>query len=229
MTDNEIREQIDKLDLKKAVRESKKIMKNFTIYIASYVSESRGQISHITKEEYEKINKQRFIVSKHEDTFFKDLPDDNYVDVKTYKLTEEKFAMAFHPMVWKVLTLEEKIAVCRIARQKTQGVDFKEFCKYRSDGVIFVGKNYGGSLNVGSLFYDNLIGSDFLKYICNAENSIKSSYYITKHTKNQDDLSILDFESFEEMQYVSPLEPVCSNFDKLSPNQKAIVFHPIFY
>ena len=218
-----------KLDIKKVVHDSNKLMKNFKVYIALYESDSRHQTSHITKEEYDKMQTHRFIGSKHEDSFFKNLPDkDNYVDTKTLVLTKDNYALAFHPMIWHVLTTEERLTVCRIAWKDCYKKDVKEFCNYKTESLSLVGKNYNGSLNIGSFFRDDLISSDYLRDIFNANNRIKDSLYTNRLLAGKKYETIKDFESFEEMQYLSPIEPKEEDIKKMNDQAKAFFFDQIY-
>ena len=223
------REQI-KQQAKVAAKKSGKIVKNFTIYLATFASETRRQVSKLTKDEYEKMQKQKYIGSKHEDVFFVDLPEtDIYVETKTMVLNKDNFALGFHPMVWKVLSLEERVALCRIARQELVGKDFKEFCCYDSNGVVMVGKDYQGSLNVGAFVDDEVLGNEVFIKIANGETTIKHSYYMNKLTSGKYHFDkITDFSSFEEMQYLSPLDPIHTELEQMSDKEKAYFFDQIY-
>ena len=218
------------LDIKNVVQSSNKLLKNFKVYIAVYESDSRHQTSHITKEEYDKMQKYKFIGSKHEDKFFENLPDIyGYIDSKTLVLSNDNYGLAFHPMIWHVLTTEERLTACRIAWKDIYHRDIKEFCNYNSNGVALVGKDYQGALNIGSFFRDDVISSDILRGIFDANNKIKDSFYSNRlmHGKKID--TIKDFDSFEEMQYLSPLEPKEQDLNKMSKESKAFYFDGIYF
>ena len=215
-------------ELKKLLKKTDALVKSFKVQIAVYVSHSRGQVSKLTKEEFDKMQITKFIGSAHEDSFFRDLPKtDLRIDVKTFVIDNQNFALAFHPMVWSVLSTEERIAACRLARLAVDGKDFRELCEYESDGVVMVGKNYQGALNIGSFTKKNVLGNEVLAKICDGENTIKDSFYFNNSRQKKYD-TIFSFDSFEEMQYVSPLEPLEEDVAKMTPQAKAYFFDQIW-
>ena len=216
--------------LKNAVENSNILIKDFKVYFATFQSDSKNQMSHLTKEEYDAMQTQKFIGSEHEKMFFEDLPEkDKIIDVKTYVLTKDNFALAFHPMVWKILNEDERITVCRIARQTIVGKDFKQFCLYNSHDIVLDGKNYDGSLNLGTLFNDNVKSHEILIGIANGENVIKDSFYIDKMKKrNGVPIDLLEFKSFEEMQYILKLKPLHDKFEEMEPREKAYYYDQIY-
>lgn len=226
---SEIELERKKIDIQKVVQDSDNLMDNFEVYIGVYESESRHQTSHITKEEFDKMQNHKYIGSKHENSFFNNLPlKDSYVDVRTLVLTKDNYALAFHPMIWHVLKIEERLAACRIAWKEIYKNDVKEFCNHNSKALSMVGENYQGSLNIGSFFRDDLIGPDYLIDICNASNKIKDSYYINKMMSGKKYDKITDFSSFEELQYLSPLEPKEEDNNKIGGEAKAYYFDQIY-
>ena len=218
-----------KQQAKQAIHDSKKLMKDFKVYLAVFSSETRRQVSLLTKEEYEKMQQMKYIGSKHEEKFFDGLPDDdNYVDVKTLTLDKNNFGLAFYPMVWNVLTLAQKVAICRIVRQQTENKDFKQFHVFDSNGVVMCGNDFKGALNIGSFFRDDMIGPDFLTKLLNGQNTIDDSYYVNKLRNGAKYNEIKDFNSLIEMQYISPLEPKTDNLEEMPPKAKAFYFDQIY-
>ena len=214
--------------VKVALAKSNKLVKDFKIYLGVFESNTMHQTSRLTKEEYEKMQNKKFIGSKHEEHFFNNIPDsDQYVEAKTFVIDRTNFAMAFHMMIWQVLTLEEKIAACRIAWKELLNKDVKDFNNYDSSAVVLVGKKYKGALNLGSLFKEELFSSDILCAICNAENIIKLSYYYNHRKKEYK--TLLDFDSFEELRYLSPLEPKVSIDLMKDDVAKAVCLDNLFY
>lgn len=227
LSEQEKKERLKEID--KAIISSDELIKDFSVYIAVFESNTRHQTSHITKEEYDKMQNTKYIGSKHEDRFFKDLPDDDlYVNAKTLVLNNDNIAMAFHPMIWKVLTMEERVTALRLAWKLVHGEDVNELCNYYTTTVVFVGKNYQGSLNLGSMLtHDGGDGPwNMFKSICNAKNQIKYNYYFNKNF-GKEIKYITDFESFEQMQYLSPLEPKVENIDEMSNELKAVLFNQL--
>lgn len=216
------------------IAEAKKI-NNLKVFLAVFQSNSKSQISKITEEEYNKMQTQKFIDSEHENSFIDSIRDkslsntDQYfnIDVQTTILDESNYPLAFYPAIWDALSMAEKIAVCKIVWKKTLGRDLKDFCNYDSDGVVMVGKNYQGALNVGSFYSEKVYPSHYLIEILNAENTLKFNYCFNELSKKPIS-TILDFNDFEEMQYLSPIEPITNDFDQMSDNQKAYVFDQIF-
>ena len=151
---------------------------------------------------------------------------DSYVDVRTLVLTKDNYAMAFHPMVWNVLRTEERLAVCRIAWKEIYKNDINEFCNYKSDALCLAGENYQGAMNIGAFFKEGLIGPDYLLDICNANNKIKNSYYTNQAIGKKYD-KITDFSSFEELQYLSPLNPK-EDIKNITGEPKAFYFDQIY-
>ena len=217
-------------ELDEALKKSNEHIKDFKVYIGVYRSSFKAQTSHLTQEEYEMLqDKIKCYKVKSLNTFYDGLSqDDNYVTHKAIVLDENNFAMAFHPMVWKVLTFEERISAMRIAWQKTNGKEVKEFCNHVTTTVAFVGKDYQGALNIGAMLaYDDAEGPwNLLKYIANANNSIKFNYYFNK-MRSKDYKYITDFECFEELQYIAPLEPNTENVEEMQPKVKAIFFNQL--
>lgn len=217
------------LDVKQVVQDSNKLIKDFKVYVAVYQSNSRCQTSHITKEEYDKMKEYKFIGSKHEDKFFENLPDrDNYVDAKTLVLTKDNYGLAFHPMIWHILSTEERLTVCRIAWKDIYHRELNEFCNYNSNGVVMAGKDYQGALNIGSFFRDDLISCDILREIFNANNRIKDSFYTNRLMHGKTINTIKDFDSFEEMQYLSPLQAKEKDLNKMSEESRAFYYDGIY-
>ncbi len=222
-------EKINKsFELKKLLKKTDKLVKDFKVNIAVSVSDTLRQVSKITDEEYEKMQSNKFIGSKNEDNFFKDLSESTLdVNVRTFVIDKNNFALAFHPMVWNVLSQEEKIAACRLARLAVDGKDFKELCDYNFNVVVPVGKNYRGSLNIGAFKRQDIQGINVLMEVCNSENSNKKSFYIN-NSREKEINTIFDFASFEEMQYISPIKPKESDVAKMSPRIKAFYFDQIY-
>lgn len=218
---------------KEFVNNSNDIIKDFKLYFAAFYTQYKKQVSLLTEDEYNKMQAYKFIGSSHEEKFFKNLPDDvKYVDVKTFVLTEDNLGLAFHPMVWKVLTYDQKIAVCRLVRQKYEKKDFKKFCFNNSKEVVIPGKKYDGVFNVGSLVdepvsEDNLLSIDFLIEILNGPNDIKNAFFRDRAEASKKKYkAITDFDSLEELQYDSPLLP--RDPDKLEPIAKAYYYDDIY-
>ncbi len=224
-TFNEIKKEIR---LKKLLKQTDKLVKEFKINIGIFKSKTRAQVSKLSEEEFQKMQSKKYINSAHEDNFYKDLPDDDWkVDVKTFVIDNQNFALAFHPMVWNVLSTEEKIAACRLARLKVYGKDFKQLSQYDCDTVVMVGKDYQGSLNVGAFINKDTLGNEILNNVCNCENTIKQSYYINNSFQKKYD-TIFDFHSFEEMQYITPLEPKERDVEKMPSRAKGFFFDQIY-
>ena len=55
--------------LKNAVENSNILIKDFKVYFATFQSDSKNQMSHLTKEEYDAMQTQKFIGSEHEKMF----------------------------------------------------------------------------------------------------------------------------------------------------------------
>ena len=206
---------------------SNQLTKNFKLYIGVYGSSKKFQVSHISKEDYELLQdplKCQNVKSLKE--FYNSLGEtEDHTSKKAILLTEDNFAMAFHPAVWNVLKFEERIAAMRVAWKKFTGKDVTEFCNSISTTIAYVGSDYQGSLNIGSIIaYAFEYGSwNLLKNLANTTNCLKMNYYFNQ-SKQKEYNYITDFESFEEMQYVSPLEPIETDVEKMSDDVKAVYY-----
>ena len=225
LTKEEIKELLGKLDV--ALKKSDDLVNDFKVYIGVYRSNTRSQTSHITKEEYD-IMGDRF---KNFDIpsvkrFYDTLTDqDVFVTKSAVVLDKDNFAMAFHPMIWQVLTFEERVAAMRVAWSAVHKNDIKDFTNNYTSTVVFVGNDYKGSLNIGSMLADH--PWVLLKSICDAENALKFNKYFNKQMSKSYDY-ITDFDSFEEMQYLSPLEPKQQDIDQMTDHEKAIHYNQIY-
>ena len=148
-----------------------------------------------------------------------------YINTKTgnksiLNIDRTNFALAFHPYIWSKIDLAHKIAVCRVAYKEIHNKDIKEFENYNSNSIVFVGKNYNGSFNLGALYREDVHSIDLLQQICHGENKIRENDYFNNYMKKTVN-TVYDFESFEAMQYMSPLE-FTIDYNSLDNQAKAI-------
>ena len=228
LTEEEVQAYQQKLDI--ALKKSNELIKDFKVYIGVYRSNLKAQVSHLTKEEYDVFDdpiKNHSI--KSVSRFYSNLSEEeNYVTKNSIVLTKDNFAMAFHPMIWKILTFEERITAMRIAWQQFNDKDVNEFCNHVTTTVAFVGKDYKGALNIGALLvYGGDDGAlNILHQIADAANELKFNYYFNKR-KEKNYNYITDFKSFEEMQYVSPLDTALDNLNLKDPVVKAMFLNQL--
>lgn len=207
------------------IKKSTELMKNFKIYIAALISDSKKQFARVDKEEYERVKQEKFVGSKREQAFFDSLSDDKkFVDVKTLVVTKDNIGLGFYPLVWKVLSLEQKIALCRLARLKNENKDFTKFVQDDFDGVI---SGETGALNISTLSRKDMIGPNFLIEILNASNKIKNMHYLSILERDKDyDKKITAYKTFEELRYSYRIEP--ADWDIASNKVKALYYDNIF-
>lgn len=215
-----------KKEIYQAIKKSYKLIDNFNIYFQVFKSNSLAQISQISKEEYKLVLNNPYFISTKEAEFRKKIDINKNCESTTLELNSNNFALAFNPFVWSTLSLEQKIAAIRIASINLNNKDVNEFANYNSNSVVLCGKNYNGAFNIGAFFREDIDSIDILRDICDFNNLIKESFYHNKSSQKNYD-SILDFETFEEMQYLSPLEPVCE-FKDASTEAKAFFWDQIF-
>ena len=195
-----------KKEIHEAFKKSNSILADFKVYLAVYRAKSKAQVSNLTKDEYLNMQKDFRYNTSHLQKFVKSLENYQQISIETLVLDYNNYALAFNPAVWSVLKLEEKIAVCMLSNIKINHCDVTDYETYNSTGFVLIGNDYKGSFNFGAFFRDDKESKDFLVDIYNFKNIIKDSFYYQKSLKNEYD-KICDFESFEEMQYLSPLEP----------------------
>ena len=215
-----------KMEIYQAIKKSNSELKDFCVHLAVYRGAGLAQVSILTEEEFLNMQKDINCDTPHLLKFLQSLKNKNNIRIETITLDENNFALAFNPAVWSVLKLEQKIAVCRFACKKINNVDVTEFSNYNSNGFVLVGKNYSGAFNLGAFYREDVEPIDLLKHICNFKNIIKDAYYINK-SREKEYNTIFDFDSFEEMQYVSPLEPN-KNFDDSSDKAKAFYWDQLY-
>ena len=104
--------------------------------------------------------------------------------------------------------------------------DVHEFVNYNSNGFVMAGKNYEGAFNIGSFYREDFDSLDALQDIFNFSNIIKEAYYFN-YSKNKDYNLVVDFKNFEEMQYLSPLEP-SKRLDEADDETKAFYFDQLY-
>ena len=179
----------------------------------------------LTKKEIKQRKKQAYSAWKESEKLLVDFGFSlNYTNKirgtqTVLKIDNSNFALAFHPYIWSKIDLAHKIAVSRVAYKQIHHKDIKEFVNYNSNGFVMCGKNYDGALNLGAFFREDTNCIELFQKICQGESLIKESYYFNKaQGKNYNKIS--DFDSFEEMQYLSPLE-FKQDFDSLSDIDKA--------
>lgn len=217
-------DQFTKEEINELIQKSTELMKDFKVYIALLASDSKKQFARIGKTEYDKLQKQRFVGTEREKKFFENLPyRDIIVDSKTFVLTKDNLGLAFYPPIWKTLSLEHKIALCRLARLKYSQKDFTDFVQYDIAAIVMGEK---GALNLCSFFSNEFIGSSFLFCVLNAENVMKELYYITKESNNKEYYQkLLNFKSLEELRYICPFSP--ADWDNTTPKNKALYYDNI--
>lgn len=209
-----------------ALKKSNKLINNFYSYFQVFRSSHIAQISQVSEDEYNSIILNPYCISSKEAEFRKKIDNNMDCEASTLELNSDNFALAFNPFVWSTLSLEQKITAARIAIKKINNIDVKEFVNYNSVCVVMCGKDYAGALNIGSFFREDIDSINILNDICNFNNIIKDSYYHNKSLHKHYD-TIFDFETFEEMQYLSPLEPSCELKDATS-EVKAFFWDQIF-
>ena len=207
------------------VQKSTEIMNDLKIYIAILATDSKKQFAQIEKEEYDKLQEQRFVGSEREKRFFENLPDNEiFVDLKTMVVTKDNIGLGFYPPIWKVLSLEQKIALCRLARLNNENKDFTEYVQYDLPGIVLMAT---GALNINSFSQNNYFGSSFLTAVLNAQNITKELYYLGKKNKNKSNYTkVTSCETFEELRYLYPLEPL--DLDNASNRAMAFYYDNIY-
>ncbi len=205
LTEKELKQR--EKDVKKAIELSENIVNDFNIYLGVYRAENKAQVSLLTNQEYEDMLFDPSCDNVHISNFVNKFKITHILDTSTLVIDKSNFALAFNPIVWAVLKLEQKIAVCRIASMAINNKDVTQFHNSDSNGFVWVGDDYGGAFNIGAFFRDDVDSLKIFADICDLKNIINYSYYFNKHyNKEENYYSIKNFESFEELQYVSPLE-----------------------
>ena len=166
------------IELENDIVLSKKLAEDFCVYLATYNTSIKDFVCHLTEQDYNKMQTVKFCGSNSEQVFLDDLPDRTFVDVKTYALTKDNFAMGFHPAFWNVLTNIERMALCQIALENFSGKTFQKFCyQDNTNDVVLLSNENDGVLNIFSFYNAELTGLDVLFGVANSENDIKRTLY----------------------------------------------------